>query len=68
MTNAREQAREAAASKYEIPLGMRGVTDSAADAASDVWEPLLRKFGRHDSLCSWGLANICTCGLKEVLG
>jgi hypothetical protein len=42
MTTAREQAREAVASTYNAaPIGTNVGLTSLADAASDVWEPLL---------------------------
>jgi hypothetical protein len=42
MTTAREQAREAVASTYNAaPIGTNVGLTSLADAASDVWEPLV---------------------------
>lgn len=76
MPTAREQAREAAYEKTNAPPMYQKVAGACADAASDVWEPLLRDLlviaraiHDHDALAQpCTTVNCAVKRAKEALG
>lgn len=70
MSTAMEQAREAVMKAFLPSIPRQIEANIAADAASDIWEPLLRHYGQHRPGCPQGMfgENKCNCGLWEVLG
>lgn len=49
MTTAREQARRAAFDPQSMRINTLELRRAGADAASDVWEPLLRALVEHEA-------------------
>lgn len=77
MTTARERALENAKARFfdsartvNPTPAQEHVCRVAVYEASDVWEPLLRRYGVHEEGCERILLSTrpCTCGLSEALG